>query len=938
MKGKWLSIIMLLCAITLGALIPPEYAPMPLPNDPDMITGKLANGLTYYILPNAKPEKRVELRLLVEAGSVNEDDDQRGLAHFVEHMAFNGSKNFARTEMVEYLTSIGMGFHNGLNGGTTYDYTVYQFKLPTDNEATLRKGISILSDIAWQLSFDPAEIERERGIIQEEWRMGQEAQRRVQDKVNDVRFAGSRYAERNPIGTIENIRTFKHPSLTRFYKDWYRPDLQHVIIIGDYPVETLKAMVEEYFGVIPARTNPRAKETYNVPDNPEPRAIVVLDKELPYSMVQATWKKVATPNVNLGSYYDELKRDLFYTMFNNRMQEISMQPDTPFSYAYGFMMSMMKGFNASTLMAISTEGRSEDAMRTMLTEAVRIRQHGFKAGEFDRAKMELVRAAEKAVAEKATRESDEASWEILMPILNGDAIMSAEQKYNLVSNVVNEIGLDEVNDIVDDLISTDNLTLSVTGTEKEGAVYPTEAQLLSMFDEIKNTNQEDYVDVTVNEPLMESIPTPGKIVKESSYPKSGIKKWVLSNGIAVYTKQTDFKADEVLLSAKSPGGMAALSAADAGISEIIGHYSHNAGFGNFDGASLQKALAGKVADVSPEMDLYSEGFSGSCSPKDLELMFQILYQKAVAPRFSEENFTASVAQIRSFLQNSLLSPENAFFDTLETLTYNNHPYKRSMRPEDLDKLTLAQLERVYRDRFGDFSDFSFYIVGAYDEEQLKTYCSTYLANLPTHKRMEKVKNIGVKPFSGKKEIRFNKGASDLTYASNVTTGKYKFNAANNTAINTLMIMAFEKLRENVREDLSGVYSIQNWSVMEPYPKPCFTVQTWMSCDPEKVDMLNNATFATLDSLKNGQFDAKYVEAAKTTLLKRYEESIKSNQYWMYSMQRNLWIKQPIDAFLDYPALYAKLDKKALTKAAKQYLSFDKSNLKVIMLPDKAANE
>ncbi|MDY0151824.1 MAG: pitrilysin family protein, partial [Candidatus Cloacimonas sp.] len=378
MKGIWLSIILLICAISLNALIPAEYAPMPLPVDPAVVHGTLANGLNYYIMPNAKPEKRIELRLLIDAGSVQEDDDQLGLAHFVEHMAFNGSKNFPRSEMVEYLSSIGMGFHNGLNGGTSYDYTVYQFKLPTEDETKLRKGLTILSDIAWQLSMNPSEIERERGVIQEEWRLGQDAQHRVNDQMNNVRFAGSRYALRNPIGTIENIRTFKPESLIRFYRDWYRPDLQSVVIVGDYPAETLKSMIEEYFGAIPKRENPRVKESYPVPDNPEPRALVVLDKELPYTLIQATWKKEAEPVVDLGSYYTKLKRDLFYQMFNARMQEIGMQPDTPFTYAVGFMQSWLKSFSASTLMAIPTEGRSEEAAISMLRETIRIREHGFK--------------------------------------------------------------------------------------------------------------------------------------------------------------------------------------------------------------------------------------------------------------------------------------------------------------------------------------------------------------------------------------------------------------------------------------------------------------------------------------------------------------------------------------------------------------------------------
>ena len=933
MKGKWLSILMLICAVTLSAIIPPQYAPMPLPTDPELLTGVLDNGLTYYILPNAKPEKRIELRLLVKAGSVDEDDDQLGLAHFVEHMAFNGSKNFARTQMVEFLTSIGMGFHNGLNGGTSYDFTVYQFKLPTDNEATLRKGISILSDIAWQLSFDPSEIERERGIIQEEWRMGQEAQQRVQDKVNSVRFAGSRYALRNPIGTIENIRTFKHESLIRYYRDWYRPDLQSVIIIGDYPPEQLQALVQEYFGVIPPRENPRPKQSYTVPDNAEPRATVVLDKELPYTTVQATWKKEPVPLVDLGSYYNDLKKDLFYTMFNNRMQEIGMMPNSPFTYAFGYEVSMLRGFAASMLMALSAEGKSEQAMQAVITEAVRIRQHGFKPGEFERAKLDLIRGAEKAVSEKATRESDEATWQLLSPILDGSAIMSAEQEAEFITNIIHEIGLDEVNDIVDDLISTENLTLSISGTEKEGVSYPTNERLLAMFNELRTTELEDYEDTTVDEPIMENIPTPGKIVKEKLYPKSGIKKWVLSNGVTVYAKQTDFKADEVRLSASSPGGGALLNANEAKLSEVIGQYSHNAGFGNFDGPALQKALAGKVASAYPSMELYSEGFSGSCSPKDLELMFQILYQKATATRFTEDTFSTSIAQLRSYLQNSMLNPQNVFFDTLETLIYKNHPYKRSVRPQDLDGMSLANLEKVYRDRFGDFSDFSFFIVGAYDEAQLRTYCATYLANLPTMKRKDKIRNINAVPFSGKQEVRFNKGESELTMASNVSTGKYKINQFNNVAMNTLMMVAFEKLRENVRENLSGVYSIQNWNTLERYPKPFYTVNTWMSCDPEKVDMLNAATFATLDSLRQGLYDDSYVSSAITTMEKRFEESIKTNSYWLSSMERNLWLGIPIDSFVDNPKVYAKMNKKTITKAAKTYLNFDKNLLKVIMLPE-----
>ncbi len=934
MKAKLFFLLMILCFISLGALIPPEITNMPLPNDPDVITGMLPNGLKYCVMRNAKPEKRIELRLIVDAGSVNEDEDQLGLAHFTEHMAFNGSKNFPRTEMVEYLTSIGMGFHNGLNGGTTYDWTMYMFKLPTEDETKLRKGFSILSDIAWQLSMDSSEIERERGIIMEEWRLGQSAQQRVSDKVDAVRMAGSRYEKRNPIGTIENLKAFQHDSLRRFYHDWYRPDLQTVVMVGDYDPQVMKAMVEEYFGVIPARKDPRPKEEYPVPDNPEPRSIVVLDKELPMTNVQVTWKKHFPKVTDLGTYYEDLKRQLFYAMFNARMEELMLRPDPPFGYAWGYSADWLKNFSASTLGAICSEGKSEEALQALLQEISRIKQHGYLPAELDRAKQELIRSAEKAVAEKPTRDSEELIWELVFPMLQNTNILSPEQHESFIKGMLAEIGIEEVNAIVDDMISSDNLTISLSGTDKEGAVYPTKERMLGIYNDVKNQELEAWVDNTINEPILENIPKPGKIAKEKVFKASGIKQWTLSNGITVYSKQTDFKADEVLLWAGSPGGRAVLSPEIAKAADIIPLYVQSSGFGKFDGTALQKALAGKVAQVNMFVDTYREGLRGSCSPKDMELMFQMLYQYIKAPRFDEATFNTAVTRTRSFIQNAELDPENAFFDSLTAYTNNHHPLKSSLKAEDLDKMTFSQMQQVYMDRFGDFTDFSFYIVGAFDEALLKDYCTTYLANLPANKRIEKIKDVGIKTFAGSKQVRFQKGESDRAFASNVTAGTFSYSFENKTAINAMLHISDEKLRENVRENLSGVYAIAIWPELIRYPQPEFTVTTWMGCDPEKVDMLSEATFATLDSLKNGLFDDKYMAAAKTTLLSNYEQDIKTNRYWMARMSDNVFNKQPIDDFLDFHQYIKRLDKKAIVKAANQYLTFDKKKLSVIMLPQK----
>ena len=714
MKRIYLGLILICCILNLGAIIPPEYTSYPLQQDPEVISGTLDNGLKYYIKQNAKPEKRLELRLYINAGSIVEDDDQRGLAHFVEHMAFNGTKNFPRTEMVDYLTSIGMGYHNGLNGGTSYDYTVYEFKLPTDDENKMRKGISILSDIAWQVSFEPSEIERERGVIQEEWRLGQSAQQRIQDQIDKVRFAGSRYAERNPIGTIENIKTFKPESLIRYYQDWYRPDLETVFIVGDCDPQKMESLVKEYFGIIPKRENPRPRLSYPVPDNIEPRAVTVLDKEQPYTMLRSTWKVKTAPVTDLISLYNEMKQDLFFTMVNSRLQELSQQPDPSFSYAYMYNTNWLQGFNATDCIMIANEGRSEDAFRTLITELARIRQYGYQSAELERAKQIMIRQAEKWVADKPTMDSEDVIWELLNAVMSGDTIISAEFYEQMLKGLINEIALSEVNDIVDDVITSENLTLSLAGTDKPGANYPSQEELLAIYHQAITQELEPWEDITVNEPLLETIPQPGKINKEKVFPKSGIKQWKLSNGVTVYSKKTDFKADEVILVAQSPGGKAKLKPEDYKAAEIITQYFDVSGFGNFDAPALQKALAGKIVYVYPTISTYYEGWRGSCSPQDLELMFQLLYQYNYAPRFNEEAFSTAVASTRAWIQNRLLEPSNAFFDTLFVLMFNNHPLKRNLHPEELDSITLKQVKDIFQERFGDYTDFTFYVVGNFD--------------------------------------------------------------------------------------------------------------------------------------------------------------------------------------------------------------------------------
>ncbi|MGC9361486.1 MAG: M16 family metallopeptidase [Candidatus Syntrophosphaera sp.] len=932
MKNLFGITLTLLIATFLAAQ-PADLGRLPLPQDPELLTGQLENGLDYYIMRNPKPANIAEMRLYVEAGSVDEDEDQRGLAHFTEHMAFNGTRNFARSEVVEYLSSIGMGYYNGLNAMTSYDFTAYTFKIPTDDEAKLRQGLLILSDMAHQLSFDPDEIERERGVIIEEWRMGQNAASRVRDTQNAVFLAGSRYAERAPIGTHEVISGFEHDTIKRFYQDWYRPDLQSVVIVGDFEPQDMLALVEEYFGAIPAREDPRPRGSYEVPDNIEPQAVVATDREYSRNMLNVMWKKEVQPVQNVGDYRESLKRDLFYDMLNTRLEEHSKKPDPPFSYVGAYEYPMLRTMSTAAVVALFNEGKAEEALSTILKEAERVQRKGFLPTEFERAKIDLLRRAEKSVAEKDTRESRQIAWGIIEAIANDNVYIAPEQASQLVSALLETISLEEVNAIVADLIQEKNMFISIGAPEKEGFTYPTEERLLEIARTTSKMDIEPYVDKVIDEPIISRIPEPRPLKDESYDPATDVHIWTLANGVKVYGKKTDFKNDEVLLSAVSPGGISQFSEDDILAAKLVSGYFGESGFGNFDAVSLDKALVGKVADASLQLNFGSEGFRASCSPKDLELMFQLVHQYGTNPRFDAQDFQTYVQRTKTMLENEDLEPMNVFFRRMYSEMFGGNPYMRSLNEFDLNEAEISEIEWIFRDRFADFSDFSFIIVGNYDEEQLKEFSRIYLANLPASNREEKPRDVGLEPSSGQREVRFNKGASDRCFAAHITGGDYAPSVQNQVLLDGLEHVLNEKLRENIREALSGVYLIQSGIQVSELPDPKYSLLTFMACSPDRVDELSTAIFATLDSLRAGKLDEKYVVAARATLQQRFDEDINSNRYWLGSIRDSVWRKVPLDGFLATLDLISRLDKDALVGAANSYADFDENKLSVVMLPE-----
>src|SRR5688572_12907928 len=580
-------------AATLFAQTPPALTQV-LPVDPDVTTGQFDNGLKYMIRKNALPAGRAELRLVVNVGSLVEDNDQLGLAHFVEHMAFNGTKNFPKLETVAFLESIGMRFGPSINAYTSFDETVYMLQVPTDKPDVLDRSMLILGDWAQNVSFDPAEIDKERGVIIEEWRLRRGAAARMQDQQFPTLLKGSRYAERLPIGTVENLQTFKHPSLTRFYKDWYRPDMMTVIAVGDFDVAAMKQLITKHFGAMPKATNPLAIPAYNVPSQPGTLYTVATDAEAQGTQVSVYGKMPLRDQSTVGAYRRQIVEGLFAGMLNARFAEIAQKPDAPFMAAGAGRGLFVKNAEASMLNAMVKEGGAEKGLTALYAEAERVKKFGFTQSEFDRQKTGLLRGMEQALTEKDKRPSGQLAAEYVRAATQAEPIPGLAYEAEITRAMVPSITLSEVNALAAEWVPEGNRVVMVSAPKKEGVPVPTEAQLAAAIAAASTAPLSAYVDTVTSTTLITTMPTPGKITAEATR-AWGITEWTLSNGIKVVLKPTDFKADEILFRATSPGGASLASDADFLSADVSSSLVGLGGVGKLSNIELSKTMTGKVA-------------------------------------------------------------------------------------------------------------------------------------------------------------------------------------------------------------------------------------------------------------------------------------------------------------------------------------------------------
>jgi zinc protease len=919
-----------------AAVNPPQTAALDqtLPVDPQITIGKLSNGLRYYIRANQTPENRAELRLVVNAGSVLEDEDQLGLAHFVEHMAFNGTKRFAKDEIVKFMESIGMRFGPSLNAFTSFDETVYMLQVPTDKPEVLNKAFMILEDWAHNLSFDPKEIDKERGVIVEEWRLGRGADARMQDTQLPVLLKGSRYAERLPIGKKEVIESFKHDALKRFYADWYRPDLMAVIAVGDFDKSAVESLIREGFASLPPISTPRLRPTYAVPDHPETLYTVATDKEATMTTVAVYNKLPLHDPAPVGAYREEIVQQLYTGMLNRRFSELAQKPDPPFMGAGAGLGLFVRSKEAYTLNAMVKEGGIDRGLDALFTESNRVSRFGFTPSELERQKRDVMRSYERMFAEKDKRQSASFAAEYARNFTQQEPIPGITYEYELCKRFLPGITLDEINKLGKNWAGDASRVVLVSAPQKEGVAVPDGTKLAAVIKTANGKEVSPYVDTAGDQPLLEKPPAPGRILKTTEKEAYGITEWELSNGVKVVLKPTNNKQDEIVFRATSPGGTSLASDKDFLSASVAAQIIASGGLGNFNAIELRKILSGKVALARPVISDLEEGISGSASPKDLETMFQLIYLTFTQPRADPTIFGVLTAQMKTILANQKASPDYAFNEMLQTTLSQNHYRARPMTPEMVDEWNLEKAFAFYKDRFADASDFTFVFVGSFDTGMMKPLVEQYLGALPATHRNETWKDVGIRPPKGVVQKTVQKGLEPQSQSAIVFTGPFKYTQEQRIAIRSLSLVLETKLRETLREELGGTYGANVGFNYTKFPEERYTFTINFGCNPERTEELVKAVFREIENIKVNGPTEKQVNDAREAQLRDLETNMKLNNYLLTQIYFKYQQNEDLKDFFSLPEHYKKLSAAMIHDAARNYLNTG-NYVQVTLFPEKA---
>ena len=929
----------------LAMLLPAAWAQDPqdeIPFDPEVRRGTLGNGLTYYIKVNRAPLERIQLRLAVRAGSVLEQESERGLAHYLEHMAFNGTASFAGNEIIDYLESIGSAFVRDVNAYTSFDETVYKLDVPADPEV-VATAFDILSEWAYAITLDPDEVELERGVVLEEWRLGRGADQRIRDQQFPVLFGDSQYSVRLPIGLQEVIETASADDLRGFYERWYRPDLMAFVAVGDLDPDEMEALIREHFAPAPegAADFPRAYRTeaptdrtlFPVPPHPDLRVNVATDPEENLTQLWIYHKVPAEVGHDRAAYRRLLVDRLFAGMINARLYERGREADPPF-LAAGSGRSLLVGDAATLYMAAYLDkDRIPRGLDTLLEEMQRVVQHGFTATELEREKANMLREAESA-QQRDQRHSEEVADEYLRHFLHGELVPGVDAEYALQQEMLPEITVEEVNRTAEPWRGIYNAVVLLSGPDGIPSGRDTEAELIAKVTGAATLAVAAYDDAASDAPLLAEIPEPGTIVDWKHISTIGAEQLTLSNGVTVIAMLTDPKRDDrVFLHATSPGGTSLVEdgyyvAADT--ADLLVSYS---GAGEHDAVSLKKLLAGNTASLSPYIHELFEGFEGESSLEDIETLFQLVTLYATAPRFDTDDYESFASSLRSQAENRLLQPDKVLDDSYRSAISQDHFRTRPFTQELLEELSLERSTAVYHDRFGDFGDFTFIIIGPFEWEELFRLIETYLGSLPAAGRVETWRDVGIDPPAGVEQRIVRQGIDERSMTQIAFAGDMDWSPEASMELLALGEMLQIRLRERLREELGGTYSVSVGASGSALPDPEYRITVRFSSDPERADELFEQVLIGVDWAREGA-EQSYLDKAKTILRSNREQQLRKTSGWLNHIIDAVRRGEPFETVGNFYERIDALTLDQVTEAARRYLSRDRY-VRVVLLPEES---
>ncbi len=901
--------------------------------DTTVLRGKLPNGFTYYIRHNEEPKDRVVMYLATKVGSILENDDELGLAHFLEHMQFNGTKNFPKNELVDYLQRAGVRFGSDLNAYTSFDETVYQLPIPSDDPELLKSGLQVMRDWAQDALLDGDEIDKERGVVLNELLGGRGAQQRMRDQYFPMILNDSRYAQRLPIGTRELIEGFDHETLRNFHHNWYRPNLQALIIVGDIDVADMEARVKALFADLENPADAPDREEYDIPLTGENQFMAVTDAEMPQTVVQVIIKHPEATVKTVSDYRMQLTKSLFNQMAGARFAELTRQSDPPFIQGGGSIGGFLRGLDAFTMFVAAKPEEMQRGFEAVVTEFERLKRYGFTATELDRAKSNFLTSVESAYAERDKRKSESYVGTYLNHFLQGERALSNEDRYRLGKSLIGTITLDDVNALAGTYYTDTNRDILILAPEKDRDSLPDEQQVNGWLADVKASDITPYDDNVQDVPLLEELPQPGTVVKRQERPELGVTEMTLSNGIRVVLKPTDFKNDEILITAFSPGGTSLyededfLSAAYA--ASVVG----GSGLGYYDATQLSKYLSGKKVSVRPYIGELSEGFNASSGKKDLLTAFELVHAYFTVPRLDMDVFEGYMQRIKASLANRLDDPNAVFSDTINAVLYDHNIRRSSMTVAQVDQVDPHRAYAIYLQRFADASDFTVTIVGSFTEEELMPMVLQYLGGLPATDRQEEASDLGIYPPDKGLERTVYQGKEQKSSVRLYYFGDYDYSEAENMQLDALESILNIKLIERLREAESGVYGVSAGASYTKSPRFRYSFSVAYGTSPDMVEPLMQSALDEINKIKQDGPEQVDIEKFVSEQKRQLEVQLRENGFWLGHLSGAYQRDEDPAYILNYVDELGKVTAESVKAVANKYLGEERL-IKFILMPER----